>query len=462
MADSHISGVLLRSHRHILLASVASLAALTGVVLVPGAASAQPATSSATSTITLALSPATVDYGHQTVTASGAVTTSGSPVAGAAVTVSYVNIDGQSAQISLTTGTDGRYSGTIPDPETAAQAVTASIAATSSTAAASASAQLGFTMDAVTIKATFAHPYVNVGSSDTLSGVASYISGGTTHPLANSMLSISFGEWGAFNYNFSATVETAADGSFGYITPKMYVAIQGGDVSVSSAATPYLDAGQASASLMVNQEAQITSFSGQLTASRVLQFFACGGIPEPLADSLLVGPLHYQYSRTSHGPWKTLGTGKPDNNTDPCDTFGGAYTGRFTAPLANAYYRAYAPAVPGQMSAISSVIHLLRYSTRITGLTISPRRVSRNGKVTVSGLLWRLNGKWRRDAGRQVVIEFRYKNKTYTLKHRLTTNSAGRFRGVFAVPHTAAWHALYNGNKTEFAAASKAITVRIR
>jgi hypothetical protein len=61
-----------------------------------------------------------------------------------------------------------------------------------------------------------------------------------------------------------------------------------------------------------------------------------------------------------------------------------------------------------------------------------------------------------------VVVEFRYKNKTYTLKHRLTTNSAGRFRGVFAVPHTAAWLAVYNGSRTEFATASTATTIRVR
>jgi len=88
---------------------------LTGILLVP--ASAQPAGTAATATITLALSPATVDYGHQNVTASGTVSTSAGPVASAAVTVSYTDIDQQAAQISLTTGANGSYSGTIPDPE---------------------------------------------------------------------------------------------------------------------------------------------------------------------------------------------------------------------------------------------------------------------------------------------------------------------------------------------------------
>jgi hypothetical protein len=435
---------------------------LTGILLVPAAASAQPADAPVTPTVTLALSPATVDYGHQTVTASGTVTSSAGPVADATVTVSYEDIIGQAAQISITTGSHGGYAATIPDPETAPQDVTASVAATSSAAAASASAQLGFVVDAVTITASFAQPYVNAGSSDTLSGVASYGSGRTSHPLANAPLSITFTESGAFTYPFSATVTTAADGSFSYVTPKINLAIQSGNVSISSAATPYLYAGHVGLSFMVNEEAQIRFFSGHLTANRVLQFSGCAGLPEPLADSPLVGPLEYQYSTSRHGPWKTRGTGKLDNKIVQCDTYGGAYPGKFTAPLATAYYRAYAPAVPGQMAAASRVIHLQRYPTRITGFSITPRRVRAGNKVTVSGQLWRLKGKWTPDARRKIVIEFRYKNKTYTFSRRLTTNSAGRFRGIFAVSRTAAWLALYNGSGTEFAATSKAVTIRIR
>src|SRR5215472_17239643 len=115
------------------LAAAASAAALAGGMLLPAAAaSALSAATPLTPTITLVLSPATVDYGHQNVNASGTVTTSAGPVIGAAVTVSYVDVDGQSAGISLITGSDGSYSGTILSPETEAQQVTTSVAATSS------------------------------------------------------------------------------------------------------------------------------------------------------------------------------------------------------------------------------------------------------------------------------------------------------------------------------------------
>jgi hypothetical protein len=316
----------------------------------------------------------------------------------------------------------------------------------------------------VTITASFAQPYVNAGSSGTLSGVASYTpSGGTPQPLADTVLSVTSPS--EFNWPaISTTVTTAADGSFSYVTPTVPLAVASVEFTVSSAATSNLEAGQASAGFTVNQYAVISLFSGTLSADRVLQFSACGGIPEPLANSGLIGPLDYQYSRTPHGPWKTLGTGTAEIN-GPCfvDTYGETYPGKFTAPLANAYYRAYAPAVPGQLSTVSNnVIHLQRYPTQITGFAISPRRVKPGGKVAVSGRLLQLTSKWLSDGGAAITIEYRYKNKTYTLKHRLTTNSAGRFRGVFAVPRSASWLAVYGGDHNHFATASTSIRITVR
>jgi hypothetical protein len=315
----------------------------------------------------------------------------------------------------------------------------------------------------VTITASFAHSYVNAGSSDMLSGVATYTPpGGSPQPLVDTVLSITSPS--EFNWPaISTTVTTAADGRFSYVTPTIPLAVAKVEFTVSSAATASLDAGQASASFNVNEYASITLFSGTLSAYRVLHFSACGGIPEPLADGGLLGPLEYQYSTSRRGPWKTLGTGTLEIN-GPCflDTDGGTYPGKFTAPRASAYYRAYAPAVPGQMSAVSNVIHLQRYSTKITGFAISPRRVRRNGKVTVSGRLLQLTSRWLSDKGGTITIEYRYKNKTYTLKHRLTTNSAGMFRGVFVVPHSASWLAVYSGNHNHFATASTSIRITVR
>jgi hypothetical protein len=241
----------------------------------------------------------------------------------------------------------------------------------------------------------------------------------------------------------------------------MQLAVSEVDFTVSSAATPYLEPAQLNITLPVNQAAQLEFFTGTISPDRVLRFSACGGIPDPEADGALVGPLDYQFSRTPHGPWKTLGVGKGSYN-GPCLVLGETYRAKFRAPLPNAYYRAFAPAVPGQMSAVSQVIHLWKYSTKITGFAVSPRRVGAGGKVTVSGRLWQLTGKRTPDARQRIVIEFRYHNKTYVLRQRLVTDSAGRFRGTFAVPHTASWLALYKGGRNQFATASKAVAVRVR
>jgi hypothetical protein len=320
------------------------------------------------------------------------------------------------------------------------------------------------TGDPVTITGSFAQSYVNEGASDTLSGAASYTpSGGTPQPLANTTLTITSPS--QFNWvATSATVTTSANGSFSYVTPTFPLAVSNVEFTVSSAATSSLQAGQLTVNLPVNQLAQINLFSGYLTPHRVLDFSACGGIPEPLGDLGLIGPLDYQYSKTPQGPWKTLGSSK-NGTAEPCfeDEYGWTFPGTFKAPLANAYYRAYAPAVPGQMSAVSTnVIHLQRYPTQITGFAISPRSVSRGGKVTVSGRLLQLTSKWLPDKGATITIEYRYKKKTYTLKLRLTTNSAGRFRGVFAVPRSARWLAVYGGNHEHFATASTSIRITVR
>ena len=136
------------------------------------------------------------------------------------------------------------------------------------------------------------------GVPDKLSGVASY-PGSSPHRLADSTLSISSPS--TFKWNpISVTVTTAADGSFSYVTPEVPLAVSEVGFTVSSAATPYLEAGQPSRSLPVNQAAQVSLLTGTLTSKRVPQLLACGGIPEPQTDSSLVGPLKYQYSGTPH------------------------------------------------------------------------------------------------------------------------------------------------------------------
>jgi hypothetical protein len=59
-------------------------------------------------------------------------------------------------------------------------------------------------------------------------------------------------------------------------------------------------------------------------------------------------------------------------------------------------------------------------------------------------------------------MEYRYRGKTYVLRQRLTTSATGRFRGTFRVPRSARWLAVYDGDKTQFAAATGSIHISVR
>jgi hypothetical protein len=258
-------------------------------------------------------------------------------------------------------------------------------------------------------------------------------------------------------------VTTNTDGSFSYLAPGGYGPPL--TFTIVSAATAYLDAGQVTASFNINWAAVITSFTGTLSPEHVLQFRVCAGIGEVLANGPLTGPLYYQYSARPAGPWKTLGTGTPREAINTycagADDFDG-YPGQFRAPLAAGYYRAYAPAVPFQTSAVSNVIYLRRYPARITGFSVTPTKVGRDGRITVSGRLWRLAKKWIPDARQKITIEYSYGGKTYVLRQRLTTSSSGRFSGTFRVPGTATWLAVYGGGSNQFAASTRPVKVTVR
>ena len=438
-----------------ILSGTALLALLGAGFQVPAMASAAPAATS----ITITLSPAVLDYGHQATTVSGIVSTTSGPADNAAVTVSYQNASGQAAQLALTTDTNGGYAGTIADPQAAAQEVTASVAATASITSASASAELGITQDPVTITASFAEPAVNPGVSDQMSGTASYVSDGATYPLATSQLSITMP--GSFPYDppSSATVTTRSDGSFTYTPAPGYGAEL--TYTVSSAATAYLQAGQATVNVGYGWSAEISSFTGKLGQDGVLHLSACAGIATVLADGPLLGPLDFQYKSGPGARWKTLGTATPHPASYCADAVDLVYSGQFTAPADVAYYRAYAPTVSGQTSAVSKTIRVWRYRTKITDFTVTPSRAGHGARATVSGRLWQDTKKWEPDRGQKITITFRFHHVTYSYTDWLRTSKSGRFSGRFRVWHTTSLTASYAGASHQFAAVSKTVTVRL-
>ncbi len=438
--------------RFIAMGGAAATAVALGILLVPADALAAPgsATSDA-GTVTIALSPATLDYHDQTITASGSVT----PAAATSVTVTYLDSADQATQLVVTSDASGDYEAIISNLEPTSQAITAS------TATASASAELDFALDAVTITLNPVPASVPLNSKVTLSGSVTYESGATSYPLSGDDLTITA------PFSNPVTATTAADGSF---TAKVdaYNLSDSQIWTVTSAATPYLSEAQASVTSNTQWPTGFTSFSVSLSAEGEISLDACAFMYAPLiVGDPLDGPVTYQYSASLSGPWKTLGVPPPVEGTycsqgQPAGTLTSSYPAYFKAPLANGYYRAVFAGTNDQAPSRSAVLHRWRDQTKITEFAISPRTVGINGNVTVSGRLWVRTTKWIPDAHQKVVIEYRYRGKVYVLKQRLTTSAAGRFRGTFRVPRSARWLAVYDGAKTQFAAATSSIEISVR
>lgn len=428
------------------------MAVALGVLLAPANALAGPATATANATtVTISLSPTTLDYHNQTIAVSGTVT----PAAVTSVTITYLNSAGQTTPLVLSTDASGDYQEDISNLEPAAQTITAS------TETASASAELGFAVDAVTITLNPVPASVPLNSKVTLSGSVSYESAATSYPLPGDELTITA------PFSSPVTATTAADGSFS-AKVDAYELSDSQAWTVNSAATPYLSEAQTSATSTTQWPTGFTSFSANLGAEGEISLDACAFMFAPLVvGDPLDGPVTYQYSASRSGPWKTLGVPNAVEGTycsqgQPAGTLTSSYPAHFKAPLANGYYRAVFAGTSDQAPSKSAVLHRWRDRTKITEFAVSPRTVRANGKVTVSGRLWVRTTKWIPDAHQKVVIEYRYKGKVYVLRQRLTTSAAGRFRGTFSVPRSASWLAVYDGDTTQFAAATGSIHIAVR
>jgi hypothetical protein len=301
-----------------------------------------------------------------------------------------------------------------------------------------------------------------LNSPVTVAGTAAYATGGTSHALAGAPLTITAKNGGVP----AVTVTTASDGSFSDATTMPLSDSQ--CWTVSSAATSTLGAAQATVCVNTLWPTQFGLVTANLSTRGTISLDGCVFLEAPLTSGTpLEGPITYQYSASRVGPWKKLGTVQGVANTYCPTTLGPgspswSFPAHFKAPLANGYYRAVYAGASDAQSAASQILHRWKNRTRITGFTITPTSVRRNGTVTVSGRLWQLTSKWTADPRQKVVVKFRYGHKTYVFAQQLTTGPAGRFRGTFRVPRRASWFALYNGNRTQFAVASGAIVVSVR
>jgi hypothetical protein len=305
--------------------------------------------------------------------------------------------------------------------------------------------------DPVTITASFAQPDINAGQTDVLSGNASYISDGTTYPLAGMQLTVSTPGDNFFFPPTTATVTTDSAGNYSYT---MQASDTAGSLTwtVAFAGTTTFQPAQAQATVENNQASEIGHFHGSLSPWRVLRLDECGVIPEPEEGQPLFSAMDYQYATKRTGPWKALGSG-PQGQATICNNWdGGAdYPATLTAPVADGYYRAVVPEIAGEQApSVSNVIHLARDTTKITGFE-ARRGARRPATVAITGRLWWQGTRFRPDAGRRITIMITYDGRMHVVGH-LTTDKYGRFSGSFREAHHGVWTAIFAGTKNQFAA----------
>jgi hypothetical protein len=416
--------------------------------------------------ITFSADRSAVDFDHQSVTFSGTATGTSpdgsvAPLQGEQITLQNTGTWTK----TVTTDANGAFSFKLQQPEldelyTASMDATATVAAGTSANAFT----ITGTKDPVQLTAKISARQVNYGKAVTITGTASYKPGTTVKPLAGTAIQLYGGPPEDSNFKPFATATTAADGTFTiHFTAKRTTpwTVYAGGLPNS----PYLDQllQQATVSLpqSVALPVQLTQYKASLNPFAVLTVSGCLTItsqapPQPL-------PLTVEYAAKRSGPWKTLGTVQGLTG-HRCGTGnrGAGFSGQLVVKLSSAYYRVAYPGSPDDQRATTKSILAWKYQTRIESLKVSPRRVHKGGKITVSGRLQVHVKAWRDLARQQVLIILKPKgSKVWYWIYKVKTSSSGKFSKTFVDPVTADWSAEYLGSSQRFASRGPAYRVTV-
>jgi hypothetical protein len=409
--------------------------------------------------ITLAATPASIDFDHQTVTFAGRAMqtppTSSTPVPLSNQTIvigSPASTADPNAGYTVKTSESGFYKLSVnPAPGSYVAAVAASSTMAS---ARSPAATLTASADRVRLSARFRHPSVNYRRSDTISGTVKYHSGGTLKPLARTKVTISR----VFPPGKRSTVFTDSAGNF-TVTERHLT--KSSRWTVTAGGTPLLGKAEVTRSLTVREETGFRHVDLKLTADRHLSVRACLVVTsEGRPGRPVNSPATLQYSaRGAKGPWRKLATISPAGGSRYCAAGSPVWQARLTAPSPDASYRLRFGGSHGLQASSSKPVHLWRDSTRITSFTVTPRRVAAKGAITISGRLWRRTQSWHPYAHRKVAIQFKFRGNWYVFDFEPRTSSGGYFSGRFTVYASSRWRAVYGGDRTHFSCNSPSVKV---
>ncbi|MFF4309673.1 hypothetical protein [Streptomyces sp. NPDC001507] len=174
------------------------------------------------------------------------------------------------------------------------------------------------------------------------------------------------------------------------------------------------------------------------------------------AGPLPTGRVQLQQSADGRTGWTTVATLTPDAT--------GAFDAWQTLHKPTGYLRLYYPGNADAIAATTGVVHLTRAVTRITGFNASPEPVRKGRTLTVTGTLQRQNGStWTGVSGQHVTIRFRVAvGKTITGMATVTTGKDGRFTLAFTAKQDGTWSAAYTATSAYLNSTSAGDYVDVR
>ncbi|MGY5014686.1 hypothetical protein ACWCY6_42590 [Streptomyces sp. 900105755] len=174
------------------------------------------------------------------------------------------------------------------------------------------------------------------------------------------------------------------------------------------------------------------------------------------AGPLPTGRVQLQQSADGRTGWTTVATLTPDAT--------GAFDAWQTLHKPTGYLRLYYPGNADAIAATTGVVHLTRAVTRITGFNASPEPVRKGRTLTVTGTLQRQNGStWTGVSGQHVTIRFRVAGgKTSTGMATVTTGKDGRFTLAFTAKQDGTWSAAYTATSAYLNSTSAGDYVDVR
>ena len=424
--------------------------------------------------VTMAASTTTLSYSEQSVTFSGQVTADspdGTPEDVANQPVSIT--DSAGGTWPATTDQNGNYSVTVT-PNLAggtgslAGSFTASVSAGPAIAQASSpDVDLTGDVDPVQVSVSLSKSVADFGTRVTLSGTAQYEADGIWLPFANSTVDISGTDYYSGRSDATIAVTTDGSGSINNVVlpaqptttwtanppPSQYLTSSGSEVGLPNSATLTVVLPTRTTRLHVAYNPV-----GQITASGCLGLGAAvSSFPDLTAPA--DANLYLQYSRTSHGPWRTLGP-LAGGGAPKCSG-GTGFTGTVGSKALSGHYRADFTGQLLYQRSVSAAGYAATVATRITNFSITPRAVTGHGVIRVSGQLQQKKARgWTGLGGVLVKIFIKQAgSNTWYWYRKVHPSSSGRFSVSFRDPVSGHWAAGYAGNSSHLQSVSRILDV---